>query len=163
MRRFYTHIIFLLLQRTHRLPSEAILFIKLISFGCAGSSLRHLGFLYLRGAGAPPHYTAWAFHCGGLSGLMGFSSCSLRALECRLSSCSTTCGIFPDQGWNPYPLNWQEDFYPLDHQGSPLRSHSYEWEGLMLSFEKKTSVYHLFLTLFWEHLLLLLIFLRYQM
>ena len=28
MRRFYTHIIFLLIQRTHTLPSEAILFYK---------------------------------------------------------------------------------------------------------------------------------------
>ena len=34
-------------------------------------------------------------------------------------SCSTACGIFPDQGSNLCPLHWQADFKPLDHQGSP--------------------------------------------
>ena len=29
------------------------------------------------------------------------------------------CGIFPDQGSNPCPLQCQEDSYPLSHQGSP--------------------------------------------
>ena len=33
--------------------------------------------------------------------------------------CSTACWIFPDQGSNPCPLYWQEDSYPLYHQGSP--------------------------------------------
>ena len=33
-------------------------------------------------------------------------------------SCSMTCGIFPDQGWNPCPLHWQADSLPLDHQES---------------------------------------------
>ena len=32
--------------------------------------------------------------------------------------CPAACGIFPDQGLNPCPLRWQEDFQPLDHQGS---------------------------------------------
>ena len=35
-------------------------------------------------------------------------------------SCSTTCGIFPDQGSNPCPLHWQADSQPLRHQGSPV-------------------------------------------
>ena len=35
-------------------------------------------------------------------------------------SCFATYGIFPDQGLNPRSLHWQEDFQPLDHQGSPL-------------------------------------------
>ena len=35
-------------------------------------------------------------------------------------SCSTACGIFPDQGSNPCPLHWQADSQPLHHQGSPL-------------------------------------------
>ena len=35
-------------------------------------------------------------------------------------SCSTACGIFPDQGSNPCPLHWQTDSHPLRHQGSPL-------------------------------------------
>ena len=35
-------------------------------------------------------------------------------------SCSAACGIFPDQGSNPCPLNWQADSQPLRHQGSPI-------------------------------------------
>ena len=35
-------------------------------------------------------------------------------------SCSTACGIFPDQGSNPCPLYWQADSQPLRHQGSPI-------------------------------------------
>ena len=34
-------------------------------------------------------------------------------------SCSTACGIFPDQGSNLRPLHWQADSQPLCHQGSP--------------------------------------------
>ena len=34
-------------------------------------------------------------------------------------SYSAACGIFPDQGSNPYPLHWQADSQPLRHQGSP--------------------------------------------
>ena len=34
-------------------------------------------------------------------------------------SCSTACGIFPDQESNSCPLHWQADSYPLCHQGSP--------------------------------------------
>ena len=35
-------------------------------------------------------------------------------------SCSTACGIFPNQGSNPCPLPWQADSLPLRHQGSPV-------------------------------------------
>ena len=34
-------------------------------------------------------------------------------------SCSSACGIFPDQGSNPCSLHWQADSQPLRHQGSP--------------------------------------------
>ena len=34
-------------------------------------------------------------------------------------SCSAAYGIFPDQGSNPCPLNWQADSQPLSHQGNP--------------------------------------------
>ena len=34
-------------------------------------------------------------------------------------SCSTACGIFPDQGSNSCPLHWQADSQPLCYQGSP--------------------------------------------
>ena len=38
-------------------------------------------------------------------------------------SCSSACGIFPDQGWNPCLLHWQVDSLPLSHQGSPRLWH----------------------------------------
>ena len=34
--------------------------------------------------------------------------------------CSVACGIFPDQGSNPFPLHYQADSQPLCHQGSPI-------------------------------------------
>ena len=82
-----------------------------------------------------------SFYCGGFSccrawargewasivaayGLCGFT---LWALECWLSklwfSCSTACGIFPDQGLNRCPLHCKMDSYPLDHQESPRFTH----------------------------------------
>ena len=42
-------------------------------------------------------------------------------------SCSTACGIFPDQGSNPCPLHWQADSQPLRHQGSPWVNILYSW------------------------------------
>lgn len=41
------------------------------------------------------------------------------ALERTGFSCSAPCAIFADQGLNPWPLHWQVNSYPLDHQGSP--------------------------------------------
>ena len=38
-------------------------------------------------------------------------------VTCGLS-CSTACGIFPDQGSNPCPLHWQADSSPPEHHGS---------------------------------------------
>ena len=32
-------------------------------------------------------------------------------------SCPAASGIFLDQGWNPCPLHWQADSFPLYHQG----------------------------------------------
>ena len=49
-------------------------------------------------------------------------------------SCSTACGIFPDQGSNPCPLHWQADSQPLHHQGSP-----YALFWLML-YKEDTSI-----------------------
>ena len=65
---------------------------------------------------------AWAFSSCSEWGLL--SSCRARAPEHRLSSCGawaqlpTACRIVPDQGLNPCPLHWQEDFQPLDDQES---------------------------------------------
>ena len=70
-------------------------------YGCVGSSLLCVGFLYLWRAGATLRCGAQASHCGGFSccgaralGTQasvvvagGLSSCGSRALEHRLSSC----------------------------------------------------------------------------
>ena len=63
------------------------------------------------------------------SSVRGFSRASSQAPECKLNSCgayrlscSTPCGILPDQGWNLCLLHWQVDFLPLSHQGSPVFS-----------------------------------------
>ena len=65
------------------------------------------------------------------SGHAGINSCSVQAQWLWLTgsmgsdfvvhglSLSTARGIFPDQGLNPCTLHWQEDSYPLHHQGSP--------------------------------------------
>ena len=44
----------------------------------------------------------------------------------HVPSCSTACGIFPDQGSNPCPLHWQADSQPLRHQGSPWQTLLYQ-------------------------------------
>ena len=60
-------------------------------------------------------------HCGFFSccrtwalGLMG------SIVAAHELSCSVACGIFLNQGSNPYLLHWQADSLPLSHQGSPL-------------------------------------------
>ena len=66
--------------------------------------------------------------CAGLSlsrPLLLRSTGSRRAgsvVVAHRPSCSTACGIFPDQGSNPCPLHWQADSQPLRHQGSPCLS-----------------------------------------
>ena len=63
--------------------------------------------------------------------LTGFSNYSTRAQQLQLTasvvmilglSCSTACGIFPEQGSNPCTMHWQVDSYPLHHQGSPTHT-----------------------------------------
>ena len=64
--------------------------------------------------------------CAGLSlsrPLLLWSTGSRRAGSVVVAhgpSCSEACGIFPDQGSNPYSLHWQADSQPLRHQGSPI-------------------------------------------
>ena len=63
--------------------------------------------------------------CSTDSKCVAFSSCGLRAPECRLSSCGAWAQLlrgmwdFLDQGSNPRPLHWQAESQPLHHQGSP--------------------------------------------
>ena len=40
-------------------------------------------------------------------------------------SCSTACGIFPDQGSNPCPLHWQADSQPSAPPGKPPGGYYY--------------------------------------
>ena len=70
------------------------------------------GFPLLWLAGLPSSCGARASQCAGFSG---------GAPAFRRSDFSgfSTCGIFQDQGLNPWLLHWQADSYPLSHQGSP--------------------------------------------
>ena len=69
--------------------------------------------------------------CAGLSlsrPLLLRSTSSRRAGSVVVAhgpSCSAACGIFPDQGSHPCPLNWQADSQPLRHQGSPTAAFLY--------------------------------------
>ena len=80
-------------------------------------------------------FDAWSSQCcrARALGQVSFSSCSRWAsvvvaprfyntgpvvVVPRLS-CSTACGIFPDQGTNPCLLHWLVDYLPLSHQRSP--------------------------------------------
>ena len=50
----------------------------------------------------------WGFFCGGAQAL-----CVQASVVVALGlSCSLACGLFPDQGLNLCPLNWQADSYP---------------------------------------------------
>ena len=123
--------------------------IYLFIFGCVGSSLLRVGPLQSRRVGATLPCGALAPHCGGLSCrgarapgarasaavAHGLQSTGSAAVAHGLS-CSAACGILPDQGSNPRPLNWQADSQPLRHQGSPdafdfkrTRKSESQWSG----------------------------------
>ena len=70
------------------------LFIYFFLFGCTASSLQCVGLLFCR---------AQASVVANSGSVVGTH---------RLS-CSTVCGIFPDQGSNPRPLYWQMNSHPL--------------------------------------------------
>ena len=69
--------------------------------------------------GATLHRGARASHCCGLLLRSTGSRCAGSVVVAHRLSCSTACGILPDQGSNPCPLHWQADSQPLHHQGSP--------------------------------------------
>ena len=71
-------------------------------------------------AGATLHRGEWASHHRGLSLRSTGSRRAGSVVVAHGPSCSTACGIFPDQGSNPCPLQWQADSQPLRHQGSPV-------------------------------------------
>ena len=113
--------------------------IYLFLVGWAGSSLLQGALPRCSEQGLLSSCPAWAAHCGGIS------SCGPRALGAqarrlwhvgsaavttRLSSagwvvvvghsCSTACGSFRDQEFNPCLLRWHIDSLPLSHKGSPI-------------------------------------------
>ena len=71
-----------------------------------------VGFLYLRWPGATLYLRRTGFSWWLLSLLSTGSVVAAHGLSCPMP-----CEIFPGQGLNPYPLHWQADSYPLDHQG----------------------------------------------
>ena len=91
--------------------------VYLFMFSCAGSSLLHVGFLWLQRVGDTPWLQCLGSPLRWLPLLqsmdptcLGFSSWGSGTLEQRLGSCAhrlscaAACGIFPDQGLNPCPL-----------------------------------------------------------
>ena len=94
--------------------------IYLFISGCVGSSFPCEGFLQLRRVGATLHRGARASHYRGLSLRSTGSRRAGSVFVAHGLSCSTACGIFPDQGSNLCPLHRQADSQPLHHQGSPL-------------------------------------------
>ena len=91
------------------------LFLFCLSFfficGCAGFSL-------LCGLFSSCGERGLLFYCWAQSlGHTGLSSCRSWTLDDASTvvghrlSCSTTCGISPDQESDPHLLNWQTDFY----------------------------------------------------
>ena len=73
-------------------------------------------------------------HCGGFSagaralGHVGSAAAAPRlqstgvVLEAHGSTCSSACGIFPDQGSNLCLLHWHVDSLSLRHQESPPKA-----------------------------------------
>ena len=92
--------------------------LSVIHFDITGSSLLCTVF---------PSCSKWELLCMVVCGLTALASLvTEHRLWAQASvvvghglSCSSACGILPDQGSNPCPLRWQVDFYPPDHQGSP--------------------------------------------
>ena len=65
----------------------------------------------------------------GASHYRGLSRRAGSVIVAHGPSCSTACGILPDQGSNPCPLHWQADSQPLRHQGSPYFSALYSFSA----------------------------------
>ena len=83
---------------------------------CAGFSLQWL--LLLRFMGSKAEGLQKFGPVGSVVGAPRLQSTGAIVVAHGLS-CSTVCGIFPDQGWNLCLLHWQADSLPLSYQGSP--------------------------------------------
>ena len=64
-----------------------------------------------------------AFHCSVFSCCRAWALGHVGSVVVALGLVAPACGIFPDQGLNPWPLHWQAESSPLDHQESPHLSH----------------------------------------
>ena len=77
--------------------------------------------------------TSFAGYTGLVVGASRLQSTGIAVVVHGLS-CSTVCGISPDQGSNLWPLHWQVDSYPLYHWGSHRKNFwSYKgiWETML--------------------------------
>ena len=109
-----------------------IFLIKFLFISCTGSSLLLGLFSNCSEPGLLSSFRVQASHCRGFllqstsSRARGFSTCGSWAVEQSSTvvaqglSCSSACGIFPDQGPNVCLLHWQADSLPLSYQGSPM-------------------------------------------
>ena len=65
-------------------------------------------------------------------------------------SCSTACGIFPDQGLNHCLLHWQLDSLSLSHQGNPNKSILFFQNKKFLNFGELETIPIPSTTLCWK-------------
>ena len=129
------------LESFHRELALCFLFVfAALGFHCcaqAFSGCSKQGLLCRCGAQAS-HYSA--FSCWGPRALGCTGS---LAVVLRLS-CPEACGIFPDQGPNPYHLHRRVGCLPLGHQGSPRMTFMVqEFEILEFSNFKNGSYFSL--------------------
>ena len=101
-------------------PSHPSGLLQSAGLSCAGSLLLCAGFLWLQQVEAALSFYACTSHCRSFTccGAQILGHVGLVVVAHRLS-CSTVCGIFPDQGLNLCVLHWQVDSLLLSHQGSP--------------------------------------------
>ena len=71
-------------------------------------------------------------------------------VECRLSR-PVAGAVFPAQGWNPCPLHWQADSYPLAlpcaSREGPVSLHIIDSSFILLWLEKALDIMSMLLDL----------------
>ena len=94
------------------------------------------------------HGLQWMHCTDSVVAAYRFSRAASVVVAHRLS-CSSACGIFPDQGSNQYPPHWLVDSYTLYHQASPRwdyaqlftsESYSHECYNIIVSLECKDTL-----------------------